>query len=224
MSELQNRLDKLALRVDRMGMRVEQAIIDAIRAVEARDVDAGRAVRDGDTAIDREEVEIEQECIRLLALYQPAAVDLRTICTIIKVNNDLERIADLAASIGKKVKHVVNLGLDPSRFPQFNQLIQDTLDVLGRAVRMIAAQDAETARRLIEGDKKVDQVYKEFVQLVLEAEGRRPQGAEAALTMINLAKALERTCDLCTNIAEDIVFLRTGDIIRHAGAFEPPQA
>ena len=83
MSELQGRLDKLVLRLDHMGMRCEQALVDALSALHAADVDAGLAVDAADVVIDREEVEIEQECIRLLALYQPAAGDLRTIVSVI---------------------------------------------------------------------------------------------------------------------------------------------
>lgn len=220
MSELQNRLDKLTLRLDRMGMRAEQAVIDAIHSVEDSDVDAGLAVDRNDTVIDREEVEIEQECIRLLALYQPAAVDLRSICTIIKVNSDLERIADLAASIGRRAKHVALDEVVLNDHPVFNQLAQDTLDVLGKTVRMLSTRDAVTAQRVIQSDPRIDDGYRQFVASVLENEGERTGGAETAMTMINLGKALERIGDLCTNIAEDIIFLQTGDIVRHGRAFD----
>lgn len=220
MSELQNRLDKLTLRLDRMGMRVEQAVIDAIHSVEDSDVDAGLAVDRNDTVIDREEVEIEQECIRLLALYQPAAVDLRSICTIIKVNSDLERIADLAASIGRRAKRVALDEVVLNDHPVFNQLAQDTLDVLGKTVRMLSTRDAVTAQRVIQSDPRIDDGYRQFVASVLENEGERTGGAETAMTMINLGKALERIGDLCTNIAEDIIFLQTGDIVRHGRAFD----
>ena len=220
MTELQNRLDKLALRLDHMGMRAEQAVLDALAAVEDGAVEAGRAVDRRDAVIDREEVEIEQECIRLLALYQPAAIDLRMICTIIKVNNDLERIADLAAGIGRRVKHVVADQLDLGEDPEFLQLKQSALEILGKTTRILSVADAETARKIIDYDDRVDLDYKNFVQSVLASESRHVGGAEHAMTMIHLAKALERIGDLCTNIAEDIIFLRTGDIVRHADAFE----
>ncbi len=224
MSELQNRLDKLLLRLDRMGMRAEQAVIDALHAVEHEDPDAGMEVDYNDSVIDREEVEIEQECIRLLALYQPAAVDLRMITTIIKVNSDLERVADLAASIGRRVKHVVEERLALNDDPLFQRLNQDTLDVLGRTVRMLTATDATGARGIIEQDLQIDRDYRVFVQSVLDTESGRSGGVENAITMMNLAKALERIGDLCTNIAEDIIFLRTGDVIRHQDAFTEKSA
>ncbi len=220
MAELQERLEKLILRLDLMGMRVEQALADALRAIKDGEVEAGREVDRRDSAIDREEVEIEQECIRLLALYQPTAIDLRTICTIIKVNSDLERIADLAASIGKRVKHVVEDGIDFDRYDSFDSLTETTTDTLGRTVRTLRANDTTGAQGVIDSDDLIDESYRRFVRSVLDAEGKKTGGVEAAMTMINVAKALERIGDLCTNIAEDIIFLRTGDIVRHAEAFE----
>ena len=220
MSELQNRLERLLLRLDRMGMRAEQAVIDAIHAVENEDADAGSEIDRNDNLIDREEVEIEQECIRLLALYQPAAVDLRAITTIIKVNSDLERVADLAAGIGRRVENVVEERLNLGEDPLFERLAQDTLEALGRTVRMLTATDATGARGIIETDAQIDRDYRSFVQSILDIEGQRVGGVENAITMINLARALERIGDLCTNIAEDIIFLRTGDVVRHQHAFE----
>ncbi|MFP4105581.1 MAG: phosphate signaling complex protein PhoU [Phycisphaerae bacterium] len=215
MSELQNRLEKLLLRLDYMGMRVEQAVADAIHAIEARNEADGTRVSKQDSAIDREEVEIEQESIRLLALYQPAAIDLRKICTIIKVNNDLERIADLAAAMGRQVVHMVQTEVDPEDYPNFGRLVRVTQNVLGKTVRMLNTVDSNTAMAVIRADVFIDDEYKMLVQSVLEEEGQRIGGADSALTIINLGKALERIGDLCTNIAEDIVFLRTGDIVRH---------
>lgn len=220
MSELECRLEKLVLRLDHMGMRVEQAVVDALMALRKGDVQAGAAVNSSDPTIDREEVEIEQECIRLLALYQPAAIDLRAICTIIKVNSDLERIADLAASMGRRVKHVISDNVYWGDYGEFEHLAQATLDILGRTVRILSSTDTAAANRVIESDDLIDKGYKCIVQSVLEREDSRVGGVGAAMTVINLAKAMERIGDLCTNIAEDIIFLRTGDIIRHAHAFD----
>ena len=221
MSELQNRLNRLILRLDHMGMRVEQAVIDALHALRKSDVQAGLAVDRVDSVIDREEVEIEQECIRLLALYQPAAIDLRALCTIIKVNSDLERIADLAASMGRRVKHVVADNVALEEYKEFEHLAQATVDILGRTVRMLSRTDTNAASKIIESDALIDKGYKHLVQSVLEHQGRRIGGAGPAMTVINLAKAMERIGDHCTNIAEDIVFLGTGEIVRHPAAFGP---
>lgn len=220
MSELIKRLDKLVLRLDHMGMRVEQSVIDSIHAVREGNEQMARDVEAGDAVIDREEVEIEQECVRLLALYQPAATDLRMICTVIKVNSDLERVADLAVRVARRVRHVVADEINLDDTPGFNQLAQVTLDILGKTVRMLSVSDTSTAKTIIESDAIINRAYKRFVRSVLDVEDQRVGGAEAALTLITLARALERIGDHCTNIAEDIIFVRTGDIVRHSSAFE----
>ncbi len=220
MSELQRRLEICQLRLDHMGMRVEETVMDALRAVEQKDARTARWVRDKDAAIDREEVEIEQECIRMLALYQPAAIDLRAICTIIKANNDLERIADLACGITKQIDRVIEDDIDLETDAAFQRLRSLTVGMLGVTMRMLNASDAETARRVISSDRQVDQAHMEFVATILDAESHRTAGVERAYAMLNIARSLERIGDLCTNIAEDIIFLRTGDVVRHAYAFE----
>lgn len=220
MAELQERLEKLILRLDLMGMRVEQALADAIHAIKNGDVSGGQNVNRRDSAIDREEVEIEQECIRLLALYQPAAIDLRTICTIIKANNDLERIADLAAGIGRRVKHATGNQIDFECYPDFDHLVSITTDILGKTVRTLKAADSDNAQKIIKADDDIDHCYREFVSGILANQNQSAETVETALTLINLAKAMERIGDLCTNIAEDIIFLKTGDIVRHAEAMK----
>ncbi len=215
MSELQKRLDKLILRMDHMGLRVEQSVCDALQALRDNDVEAGRAIALNDNAIDREEVEIEQECIRLLALYQPAAIDLRTICMIIKVNNDLERIADKACSIARRIKHFDAQNIRLNDYPELSTMADNAVDMLRKTITMLRDADPNFARGIIEFDKHLDQCYKQFVRKIVEREDQRVGGAEVALTLSLMARALERIGDLCTNIAEDIIFLKTGDIIRH---------
>jgi len=215
MSELENRLERLTLRLDRMGMRAEQAVIDALAAAEKGDVEAGKEIYESDSVIDQEEVEIEQECIRLLALYQPAAIDLRTICTIIKVNNDLERIADKGARIGRSVKRLVDYRLDLAGDDEFIRLRRDTLEMLARTSRLLSTREVATARAILETDHIIDEDHRAFVRSALHTKSKT-LGMEAAWTLINVARALERIGDLCANIAEDIIFLRTGDIVRHS--------
>jgi phosphate transport system protein len=140
------------------------------------------------------------------------------VCTIIKVNSDLERIADLAAGMGRRVRRVVDDEVNLDDQPGFRRLAQQTLEVMGRTVRMLSVPDAAIASRVIETDQTINQIYKETMQAVLERHGQEPGGTQVVLTMMNLAKALERIGDLCTNIAEDIIFLRTGDIVRHQQA------
>jgi phosphate transport system protein len=211
------------LKLDHMGMRVEQALMDALRAVREGDLTGGLSLQERDAFIDRTEVEIEAECIRLLALYQPAAIDLRTLCTIIKVNSDLERIADLASNIGRQVRYVIEESVPVRDFPEYDALASLVGDELSMTTRMLNVADTGEAERVIHLDREVDEVHRKLIESVLEA-GERGVSPEATLTLINLGRALERIGDHCTNIAEDVIFLRTGDIVRHPGAFGEPAA
>lgn len=221
MSELQKNLETLALRLDRMGMRVAQAVNDGLEAIADRDVAAGERVDENDTFIDEEEIEIEKECINLLALYQPTAIDLRRICCIIKVNNDLERIADIAARLGRRVKHVIASEIRPEDCPSYGPLVVATQIILAMTVRMLNSTDAELPQQVIAADRQLDAAYATFARDVLDA-GRRATDIDAALTLVLLARSLERVGDHCTNIAEDILFLITGDIIRHSASLKNP--
>ncbi|HNX27350.1 MAG TPA: phosphate signaling complex protein PhoU [Phycisphaerae bacterium] len=212
MLELQKKLQSLMLRLDYMGMRVEQQVHDAVESLRKKDADAAKRIIEFDEKVDREEVEIEQECIRLLALYQPAAIDLRTICTIIKVNNDLERIADRAVNLAKQVKHIIASNIDMEDYKGLLPLEETVFDILNRTMRMINTTEVHTAKEVIEMDDMVDSHYKELLQMILS----RNESAAKAITANNIAKAFERIADLCTNISEDIIFLRTGEIVRHA--------
>jgi phosphate transport system protein len=215
MSELPKRLDRLILRLDHMGLRVEQALSDALHAVRANDVEEAQDVVQNDTAIDRQEVEIEKECIRLLALYQPAAIDLRRICFIIKVNSDLERVADLAAFIARTTAEIKAGQIDLAHFPLFDSLGEMAMESVSRTVRMLGSADVDTARSIIQDDDKLDRAYALFVRTVLDEQKENPRDVESIYNVLVVARSLERIGDLCTNIAEDIIFLSTGEIVRH---------
>ena len=223
MSELQRNLEKLTLRVDRMGLRVAQAVNKSLRAIAERDIAAGEGVDEDDSWIDREEVQIEQECIALLALYQPTAIDLRRICCLIKVNNDLERIADMAAGLGRRVKYIVADDVRVDNCPGYGPLVEATQSIVVMTVRMLTSTDAELARQVIAADHHLDLVYSQFAREALNV-GRDASDIDATMTLILMARSLERIGDHCTNIAEDILFLSTGDILRHSAYLKALQA
>lgn len=221
MSELQRNVDALMRQVDRVGLRVQQTVLDALDALDRRDVEAGMTVNEQDSAIDAEEVAIEKECVRLLALYQPAAIDLRRLCFVIKANNDLERIADKAASIGRRIKHVVGDGIDLGRYPEWPTLVHLVTERLDKTLRAISSPDLELADALIASDAQVEEAYSRLARHIISEIPQGPAGVDATVTLILLVRAVHRIGELCTNIAEDIVFVCTGDIVRHPEAQEP---
>jgi len=216
MPELQRHVDELMRRLDRMGLHSQEAVRAAIAAVDTRDVAAGMAVSDGDGVVDAEEVAIEQECIRLLALYQPAAVDLRRLCFVIKANNDLERIADKAASVGRRVRHVVDDGVDLAQYDEWPDLEDLVTSRLDQTLRAISSLRLEAAQALIASDAEVEEAYSRLARHAIADARKAPDGVDLCVTLVLLARAVHRIGELCTNIAEDIVFACTGDIVRHA--------
>ncbi len=229
MSELLKRLDRLFLKLDHTALLVEQSLVDAVDAVESGNLELAETVVQTDDEIDRREVETERECIRLLALYQPAAIDLRRICFVIKVNNDLERMADFCVNIAKACKTMKQEGIELDSFPGFRKLANQVEDAFRQTIRLFAPQrervsssdagiagDLALARSIIAADVEViDVSFRAYLSEVLSEEGMFRGKMNALYQLTSLGRALERFGDRCTNIAEDVIFMLSGEIVRH---------
>ena len=170
-----------------------------------------------DQRIDEEEVRVEKSAIDLLALQQPAAVDLRTVTTIIKVNADFERIADCAVNISQRVLPLAQLSdYEP---PSDLKLMANTvLQTLRDTIKAFNLRDEALARHVLKSDDVVDALYHQIVQDMITLMETDGQKANTELGNIMIAKNLERIADHCTNVAEDVVYIHTGRIIRHLRA------
>ena len=211
-------LADLKARVARMGAMVQQVVDQAVEAVLGADVRLAQRVIEGDARIDDEEVRVEKAAIDLLALHQPAAGDLRLITTIIKANSDLERIADCAVNVAQRVAPLARDGRDAPPPPDLRLMCDSVVTALRDAIRAFNQGDVDLARQVVRSDQMVDALYHQIVQDMLariESDGRR---AGADLSNIMVAKNLERIADHCTNIAEDVIYVHTGRIIRHLHA------
>lgn len=209
-----SRLDELRRRSLRMASQVEDMVQEACEAIFLSDDRFARRVAQRDEEVDSEEVAVESEAIRLMALYQPVGSDLRLLCTVLKINNDLERIADCAVNISERAKH---LELQPvaqanERIRQMGPLVRR---LLRNAVHAFAMEDAEAARQVLAHDAEVDELYAEIIQQVIREAGKAPEDMAAYLDLLSVAKNLERIADHATNIAEDTIYLLTGAIVRH---------
>lgn len=224
MSELQKHIENVFSRLDRLGLQVKQAVADALRAVCDGNSAAGEQVSRRDCEIDHEEVEIEAECIRIMARFQPTAVDLRRIFMIVKANNDLERIGDKAAGIGHRVKHMIEYGIEIRDFPALEKLAEVTVEMLDHTVQLINVNDAQAARKVIAAEERINETYKEFVRPLFDRPDAQAPDLNKVFTVVRLARALERIGDLCCNIAEDVVYLETGEIVRHGVARNPAES
>lgn len=195
---------------------VEENIHNGIRAFETRDTSAAEAVIEKDNQIDQMEVELEEECLKLLALYQPVAIDLRCIVAAMKINNDLERVGDLATNIAKRVKTYAQYPDIESPF-DLEQMAQSATDLLRRSLDAFVNLDIKIAEEIRVKDDDVDAYNDQAQQVISDAIKREPQKEDGYIQLVWVAKHLERVADHATNIAEDIIYMLQGKIVRHTG-------
>jgi phosphate transport system protein len=212
-------LDELKARVARMSTLVYQIVETAVEALLQADAKLAEQAIAQDNRIDAEEVGVEKNCIDILALHQPAAGDLRLVTMIIKVNSDFERIADCAVNVAQRVLPLAR----QSRYepPTDLRLISSSvLATLRDTIKAFNLGDEALARRVLRSDDVVDALYHQIVQDMLNMMETDGQKANTDLGNIMVAKNLERIADHCTNIAEDVIYVHTGQIIRHSHAIE----
>jgi phosphate transport system protein len=215
-----NLLDELRRRSLRMASQVEDMLYEACEAIFDPNQRLARRVIDRDQEVDAAEVEVEAEVIRLLALYQPVGVDLRMLCTILKVNNDLERVADCAVNIAERAAHgqLQALAQQSAELRQLGPVVRKALRA---ALQAYTDNDTEGARQVREQDHGIDALYGQVVRTMVTAGDLCPESLAGRLDLLSVAKNLERIADHATNIAEDVIFLSTGKIVRHRWE-EPP--
>lgn len=211
---LRNDLDALKKEILAMGALVEEAINRAIASLTHRDAELARQVLVGDDAIDRKEVEVEDMCLKMLALHQPVAGDLRYIIAVLKVNNDLERMGDLAQNIAERVLFIATHDPVPVDL-DFARMVEIVRRMVGQALDALVNQDPVLARRVCVQDDEVDRLQRHMFEALQELMVKQPNAVERAVQVLSVSRHLERIADSATNIAEDIVFMVEGDIIRH---------
>jgi phosphate transport system protein len=210
-------LDDLKGRVARMSTLVYELVEQSVEAVFKVDAALAQRAIALDERVDAEEVNVEKSCINLLALHQPAAVDLRLVTTIIKVNADFERIGDCAVNVAQRVLPLAQVeGYEPPT--DLRLMANSVMSTLRDTIQAFNQQDEALARTVLRSDDVVDALYHQIVQDMLTMMESNGQQANTDLSNIMIAKNLERIADHCTNIAEDVVYINTGRIIRHLHA------
>lgn len=199
-----------------MGGLVEQAVREATEALEQRDAERAREVIEKDRKVDVLEVEIDDECLKILALHQPVAGDLRFLTSTIKINSDLERIGDLATNIAERALDLISLPAiyEPLGFAEMTEgvqaMLRDSLDAL-------VHRNSELARDIISRDDTIDGLNRSHFDAMEERMRGDPECVSAAMHLLSASRHLERIADLATNIAEDVIFLVEAVDIRHHG-------
>jgi len=209
-------LEKLKKEVLKLGNLVETAINNAILALNNREASYIDEVFKHENIINDMEVKIEEDSLKILALHQPVAVDLRFIVVVLKVNNDLERMGDFASNIAKRARDLMQEEPLPT-LPEFvNELPDLVRTMVRKSLDALVKLDMSLAKEVIEMDDKVDQINREMYTVVKKEIAKNPHNTETAINVLSCSRYMERIADLSTNIAEDVIFMVEGKVIRHA--------
>jgi phosphate transport system protein len=206
-----------------MGQIVIDSLEKSVAALREGRVDMVSEVKELERSSDREEVRIEQSCLRVLALFEPVASDLRRMATILKVSRDWERIADLAARIARRGRKLVRGWEGAVAVPDsLKALGSEVLEQTRASYEALAGRDSARARALIEGDRSIDRGYRRFRREMKDSLRRDPGLLDAWLQLLSIGRHLERIADHATGIAQTVIYLEEGIIVRHNTESPPP--
>jgi phosphate transport system protein len=211
---LQIDVDRLHERLMSVFGIVEQMIDKAVQGLCEQQVELASEVIATDDQVNQLEVEIEEDCLKILALHQPVAADLRRITTVLKINSDLERIADLACNIAERAQ---NMHEHPY-FPipdQLPEMVNLSKWMVRMALDAFVNSDISLAKKVIVTDRKVDDLNLAVIQELQSLMGSDPKLVVAALHCFTAARHIERIADHAENISEDVIYMIDGEIIRH---------
>jgi phosphate transport system protein len=213
-AHLLREIENLKKDVLALGALAEQAVRDATQAMEDRDEELARRVMDNDITLDEMEVQVEESCLKILALHQPVATDLRFIIAVLKINSDLERVGDLAVNVAERAAFLatqppVNISFD------FQRMAGKAQDMLKRSIDALVSFNAEIAHEVCAGDDEIDAMNRHVYLIIEEAIGAHPQQTQSLIHTLSVSRHLERIADHATNIAEDVIYMIDGTIVRH---------
>ena len=211
---IEHQIAQLKNSILQFGTIVEESISRSNTALFKRDVELAQKVIANDAEIDRLEVELEEECLKVLALYQPVAADLRFVVAVLKINNDLERIGDLASNIAKTVSQLTITG--PLELPEeISSMAKQVEEMVKNSLDAVVKANPDLARQVRKEDDIVDAGRHTVRKLVIQQIKKDPEKVEGLLQINSISKHLERIADMATNIAEDVIYMVEGEIVRH---------
>ena len=207
-------LENIKKRILTLGALVEDRVRLAVQAVDQIDAEIAQRIIKTDYEVDEMEVEIEEECLKVLALHQPVAVDLRFIIAVIKINNDLERIGDQAVNIAQRVEVIAKRPKPPFIF-DYAEMGQKAQRMLKMSLDALVNLDVDIAYKVITMDDEVDQIKKDAYDKIKQAIQDLPERVGYYINLLLISRHLERLADHATNIAEEVIYLVEGEIYRH---------
>jgi phosphate transport system protein len=210
---LQRAIEKIKKEILSLGAMVEDRLQKAIYAIKSGDLSLARKIIDTDFQIDEQEIEVEEECLKILALYQPVATDLRFLVAVIKINNDLERIADYASNISQRF---ISSSHNPDKFKyDYTSMADQAAKMLKMSLDALVQMDVDMAYQVRDMDKDVNIMRNEAYDSMKKDIQAHPQMVGEIINMYLISRHLERIGDHTTNIAEEVIYLIEGEIVRH---------
>ncbi len=211
---MEREIEKLKKAILELGAIVQERVNQAVKAIQDRNARLAEKVIAGDPEIDQMEVDLEEECLKILALHQPVAIDLRFIIAVLKINNDLERIGDLAVDIAERAAFLATQKkIDtPLDFPA---MCEKTQLMLKKSLDSLVNLDARTALDVCASDDEVDEMNRQMYKKIEAGILKHPEQIDCYVHILSASRHLERIADHATNIAEDVIYMVTGDIVRH---------
>ncbi len=215
MKHFQRELEKIKKMILSLGALVEQRVHRIKQAVDDRDVDLAKEIIHLDHEIDEMEVEIEEECLKVIALHQPVASDLRFLVAVIKINNDLERIGDQVVNIGQRVVRIAKRAIAPYHF-DYSVMADKAEAMLRMSLDSLVNQDLDLAIKVLHLDDEVDKIKDEAYDRIKQAMADGiTEDVGYMINLLLISRHIERLADHATNIAEEVVYMIEGGIVRH---------
>jgi phosphate transport system protein len=213
-AHLKREIDNLKKKILQLGAHVEESVSRAVRSFRDREARMAEEVIDNDRVIDALEVEIEEDCLKILALYQPVAIDLRFLVAVLKINNDLERIGDLSVNIAERALSLA--GKKSLPIPnELEKMQEHARAMLGKSLDALVNLDAGLAMQVCAMDDELDQMNREMYEMLRQKLDECTENSYHYIHLLTVSRQLERIGDQATNIAEDVVYMIEGRIIRH---------
>ncbi len=215
MKHFQRELDKIKKMILSLGALVEQRVARIKDAIEERDAALAKEIIHLDHEIDEMEVEIEEECLKVIALHQPVAADLRFLVAVIKINNDLERIGDQVVNIAERVVRVAKRPVAPFEF-DYSVMADKAESMLRMSLDSLVNQDIDLAIKVLQLDDEVDKIKSDAYDRIKEAMTNEvTKDVGYMFNLLLISRHIERLADHATNIAEEVIYMIEGEIVRH---------
>ena len=213
MSRFQRNVSQILNKLSNQALQVEAMVQLGLVSLEMRS-GVSDEVKELERVVNHQEIEIEELCLTTLALFQPTAIDLRVLATVLKANGDLERIADLALNLTERAEALSELG-DVDVPLELESMVRYSLEMVKDANRSLVERNANLARNVALRDDQLDAMNRELIQTIADEMERNPEHVKAQLHVFSASRIIERIGDHATNIAEDVLYMVEGEIHRH---------